>query len=398
MELPVELVGLRLLEVKMTTKENGPPTGPWQHGLVWVVGYLALALSVVLAARFAYASADTTVDALIRAGTASVAAVVGCHGPAWIWRAIRVSAWGVALLASLAFAVCLAVTLAGGIGTIAAGSDKLLASRANATATYADQRKELEASRSKRAALPPHRPAGTIESDMKAARVDRRWNSSGACTDATAAASRTFCAQYARLQGELAAAEAAAKLDEHTRELTKKLETAPAVRDANPQANVIARLLHIAREDAEAWYALLFALASETAAMAVLLIAETTTHHRRAPAGQTTVRHSVLPATDAGRKTPKSVASIGRVVDWMPERTVPTEATTATTLDVLHDDYDAWCTGNGLQAISVDAFADEFDRLREIDELAGNIRKVGNRYYGIKLTDTKVTRLPLQRR
>jgi hypothetical protein len=82
----------------------------------------------------------------------------------------------------------------------------------------------------------------------------------------------------------------------------------------------------------------------------------------------------------------------------LPERTVPTEATTATTLDVLHDDYDAWCTGNGLQAISRDAFADEFDRLREIDELAGNIRKVGNRYYGIKLTDTKVTKLPAQRR
>jgi hypothetical protein len=44
----------------------------------------------------------------------------------------------------------------------------------------------------------------------------------------------------------------------------------------------------------------------------------------------------------------------------LPERTVPTEATTATALDVLHDDYDAWCTGNGLQAISHDAFTDEF--------------------------------------
>jgi hypothetical protein len=38
------------------------------------------------------------------------------------------------------------------------------------------------------------------------------------------------------------------------------------------------------------------------------------------------------------------------------------------------------------------------DRLREVDELAGNIRKVGNSYYGIKLTDTNVTRLPAQRR
>jgi hypothetical protein len=69
---------------------------------------------------------------------------------AWILRSARLREWGVALLASLGFAIWLAVTLAGGIGTIAAGSDKTLAMRKNISVTYADRRKELERLRDKR--------------------------------------------------------------------------------------------------------------------------------------------------------------------------------------------------------------------------------------------------------
>ncbi len=36
--------------------------------------------------------------------------------------------------------------------------------------------------------------------------------------------------------------------------------------------------------------------------------------------------------------------------------------------------------------------------MREIPEVAGNIKKFGNRYYGIKLVDTKVAKLPVPRR
>ena len=204
------------------------PNGPLQRGWLWVVGYLALFVSVVLAVRFAYASADTMVDAIIRAGAAATAAVVGCQGPAWICRSLRLREWGTALLASLGFSICLAVTLAGGIGTIAAGSDTLLASRAKASVIYADMRKELEVLRDRRGNLPAHRPVGTIQSDLTAARMDRRWKSSSSCTDATANASRDFCAEYARLQGELETAKAATALDVKIHELTRKLETSPS--------------------------------------------------------------------------------------------------------------------------------------------------------------------------
>jgi hypothetical protein len=350
-------------------------------------------VSVLLAVRFAYASADTLPDALVRSAAAAVAAIVGCHGPAWIYRSLRLHEWGTALLATIAFAICLAVSLAGGIGTIAAGSDKSQATRARASESYADLRSELDAVRSARTSLPAHRPVGTIEGEMTAARVDRRWTSSSACTDATATASRSFCAEYARLQGELATAETAAELDIKIRALTEKLDTVPAVRAVNPQAEVIARLFHLSREDAEAWYALLFALAVEAAAMSVLLIAESTTHQQRVSVDDQKVRQIILPAL-----APDSAPITGCVVDWMRKRALPNDVAIGITLDALHADYEMWCLSEALEAMSVDAFADEFDRLREVPELAGNIQKVGNRYFGIKLRSSKVAKLPVPRR
>lgn len=377
----------------MTTIEDVPRSSKLQHTFVWVVGYLAVLVSVVLAVRFAYASADTTIDAVIRAGAAAVAAIVGCHGPAWIFRSLRSREWGTAILAVFGFAVCLAVTIAGGIGTIAAGSDKSLASRANSSATYADRRKELESLRDKRSRLPASRPAGTIESDMTAARTDRRWSSSSSCTDVTATASRTFCADYARLQGELEAAKEAATLDEKIHELTLTLAVAPAVRSVNPQATVIARLLHIAPEDAEAWYALLFALAVEAAAMSVLLVAEATTHQRQGK--QRTEMTVITPAVARERD---GAAETGRVLDWMRVRATPTEEVNPIALDTLHADYEVWCMSKQLQAMTMDAFVQAFDRLRDVPDLAGSIQRFGNRYYGIKLVDRKVAKLPVQRR
>jgi hypothetical protein len=51
--------------------------------------------------------------------------------------------------------------------------------------------------------------------------------------------------------------------------------------------------------------------------------------------------------------------------------------------------YVTWCAQ---MEVSVDAFADELDRVREIPELGGNIRKRGARYYGITVGD--VPKLP----
>jgi hypothetical protein len=167
-----------------------------------------------------------------------------------------------------------------------------------------------------------------------------------------------------------------------------------AVRAANPQAEVIARLLHVAREDAEAWYALLFTLAVEAAAMSVLVLAETTTAHH-CQAEKSMAQPAVV---QVQQKERGDGSEAGQVLDWMRDRAVPTENGTSTTLEVLHADYEVWCSGRELKAMTVEAFTEAFDLMREIPEVAGNIKKFGNRYYGIKLVDTKVAKLPVPKR
>lgn len=82
-----------------------------------------------------------------------------------------------------------------------------------------------------------------------------------------------------------------------------------------------------------------------------------------------------------------------RVVKWMADRTEPTGDTSAITIDELHADYEAWCFGKRLRATAFDDFANEFDRVREVPQLAGKIRKFGARYYGIRLVTSNVMRL-----
>jgi hypothetical protein len=88
----------------------------------------------------------------------------------------------------------------------------------------------------------------------------------------------------------------------------------------------------------------------------------------------------------------------GRVVDWMAERTEPTASTSAITIEELHADYQVWCHGRGLHAITANAFVEEFDRVREAPELSGKIRKFGSRYYGIRLVNSNVARLSVRKK
>ena len=49
----------------------------------------------------------------------------------------------------------------------------------------------------------------------------------------------------------------------------------------------------------------------------------------------------------------------------------------------LHRDYDRWCVVHDLPRCDTNAFARVFDRLRNMPELSGKIRKFGTRYYGV---------------
>jgi hypothetical protein len=82
----------------------------------------------------------------------------------------------------------------------------------------------------------------------------------------------------------------------------------------------------------------------------------------------------------------------------MAERTEPTADPAAISIEDLHADYHAWCLASALRSLSLEAFGNEFDRVRELPQLEGKIRKFGSRYYGIRLVESNVTRLPTRKR
>jgi hypothetical protein len=82
----------------------------------------------------------------------------------------------------------------------------------------------------------------------------------------------------------------------------------------------------------------------------------------------------------------------------MADHTEPTGDTSAITLNDLHADYEVWCIGKNMSAAKCDAFGEEFDRVREVPELAGKIRKFGNRYYGIRLVASNIAQLQPRRK
>ena len=76
---------------------------------------------------------------------------------------------------------------------------------------------------------------------------------------------------------------------------------------------------------------------------------------------------------------------IGSVVTWIAERAAPASDNTAIGIEELHSDYVFWCREGALQAAPMLPFEAELDRVRNLPELAGKIRKFGDRYYGIAL-------------
>ena len=118
-----------------------------------------------------------------------------------------------------------------------------------------------------------------------------------------------------------------------------------------------------------------------------------------------TMSSSVAPSRDASRSGAlrRADATVidqetGRVVQFMADRTEPTADPAAITIDELHADYEVWCLTSGLQPVSRQRFADEFDRVREVPQLEGKIRKFGSRYYGIRLVDRKIPKLSTRKR
>jgi hypothetical protein len=332
-----------------------------------------------------------------------------------LWR----NRWRRAAVATvLTWCVCLAFSVSSAIGIYVQERTTLTGSREAKHASYEDTRTELADVEAKLKGLARHRSIGEVEAAIAGVfarpiivgeRV--RGTVSALSSNCTKEDRRTAeaCAEVAQLREELAVANESLKLDERAAGLRRQvsdLRGKGGSLAADPVGEFWAWVTRgwITVRAVGFGLPLFFALMIETVSafgpLAIVAYAEATRRHvaddmtRPVAAGRDMSRY-----VEADRAQATLIElETGKVVHYMADRTEPTSDPAAISVDELHGDYELWCRMNDLRPLSRETFTAEFDRVREVPQLEGKIRKFGNRYYGIRVIDRKVARLPVRKR
>lgn len=301
--------------------------------------------------------------------------------------------------------LCFVWGLAGAIGVYAQDRTTLIGGREAVAATYKDAEREVAEIDAKLAGLPTLRSVSQVDAAIAAVLArpvmsgERVRGSVGRlsanCTKEERAMAEV-CLEVAGLREERAAADERARLESRKvtlrTQITKLREGGGSIAP-DPVAELFAWLSRgqLSVRDIGFGFPLVFAFLIEIVSAfgpaGIVAYAEAT---RRSADGTTEPDMArsgeLLPAVASGGEP-------ARVVKWMADRTEPTGDTSAITVDELHSDYEVWCLGKELRATARDDFASEFDRVRDVPQLTGKIRKFGNRYYGIRLVNSNFARL-----
>lgn len=361
------------------------------------IAFTCIAISATLAALYGYTSADTAFYGGIRAASLGAVAVVGACCPAWAsthWHGRR---YGQCAITWLVCFVCLAVTLGGGIGTIAGGAEQSTAERAKAKRTAKNDEAELARVTAELAGLPARRPIGTVKADMETARASRAYKASNGCEpdQITSTVTREACGAFRKLEGELETAKTAERLESRVAALTVAVAKAPAVQHANPQAAALSSLLHVDVDAATSLYALVASLALELAGMAAMMRAEvptggkpTTTAIPSTPVAEPAPQIEPAPAKSLRTKRPLMIA--GTTMAEPPSRPIgdirrfllaclPRHPGEEVSLGSVYARYQRWCDETEATPLSASEFAEEFRAMSQ--KYALRTRQDGNRIY-----------------
>jgi hypothetical protein len=126
-----------------------------------------------------------------------------------------------------------------------------------------------------RAKLPSFRPAATVEADVTATRASRPYKASEGCDPQhiTAKTTREACEAFRKLEGELATAQEAGRLEAAANVVRARLGRAPAAVEPDPQASAFSTLTGVPVATSAALYAFWLSLAFELGAMFAMMLA-----------------------------------------------------------------------------------------------------------------------------
>jgi hypothetical protein len=139
---------------------------------------------------------------------------------------------------------CVAWSMASAVGFVLSSRGDAIAERAAISATRHGWEAKVERAESQLATLGKHRPPDVIKAELASAAVPLHiWRRSRQCLDLTLEESRLACAPVLGLRKELAAAEAAERLEAQLVAGRTQLATASVAGPvADPQASALARL------------------------------------------------------------------------------------------------------------------------------------------------------------
>jgi len=306
----------------------------------------------------------------------------------------------IAFIGGIAWLVCLLSGVNSAISVYVQDRVGTMGSREAKHATFREAEKELRELEQKVKSLSAHRSVGQVEAAIAALLntpvvIDDRVRGtiaqrSGDCTKIDARTAE-ICGKLGALREELAAAKERKSIEPRIATLRLQLVQMRERRASDAPDPVgefyawASRGLLTVR-DVNFGFPLFFAVLIEVVSAFGPITIARYMELTREPSTKPDI--TVWPAMASyGRVRPALAVEhkAGHVVEWMAARAVPAADASAIAIEVLHADYELWCAENRLRGMSVRAFGDEFDRVRDMPELAGKIRKFGNRYYGIRL-------------
>jgi len=354
--------------------------------LFLMCGVIATAAMIAISMRlnflFGYGLGQTPEKALVFGGVSVIADAWKGLAPVFILGLTRARRWTSALAASIVWGACFLYSISSAIGIGIHDRVALTGGQETLKATYEDLRSELAEQDRRRKLLSGVRSAKEIEATITAvlARPIVGGNRvrgtvatiSNSCmkTDGRTA---DPCAEVAILRRELATAVEAARLDELISELRRRgaqLRERGAMRAPDPQSEFFSQITQ--------------GRVSVQAVGPSLVVLLATVVELISAFGLTVI----VAYADATRERPQNEPSelAGFAIDYMAERIEPADTGAALSSEELCADYAAWCRRKFRRALIATEFIEAFNRSL-IEHGLDEIQKLGDRYYGVRLTD-----------
>lgn len=276
-----------------------------RHRILKIAGYAAAAafcvVSVSANLQYGLSLGKSPIDKVTFAAASVAADVFKVAAPL-----LALSLWSkrfhvLAMAGLMLWLGCVGWSMASAIGFVQSSRGEVIAERASEAATRHGWEAKVERDETQLATLGRHRPVGVIRAELDAAAVSPPiWRRSRQCLDLTLDESRKACAPVLSLRKELAAAEAAERLEAQLVAGRTQLTTVPVAGSvADPQASALSRLMGTDEATIRTGLALLLAgLIEAGSALGFTLVSMATARNSQRPS----TRQNVPGSSDAARR------------------------------------------------------------------------------------------------